>query len=89
MELRREHRFKPNQTVTLRVLGWGSGPVLQTSVLDISGSGMRLRTMLPVPCGTPIEIESEHTITHGSVCRCEPRQDFYELGVKVAMVDSK
>ena len=57
---------------------------MQVGVLDISGSGMRLHSKLPVPCGTPIEIELNHTVARGSVCRCNPVQDFYELGVQVS-----
>ena len=85
----RESRFKPNQTATVRVLGPGPGPILQTTILDLSGNGMRLRTTLPVPCNTPIEIETQHTIAHGSVCRCEAIQDFYELGIQVSTIGSE
>ena len=87
MEQRREHRFKPNQTATLRVLGLRPGPVMQASILDISGSRMRLRSKLPVPCGAPVEIEVNATVAHGSVCRCEPKQGSYELGVQVSMTE--
>ncbi len=86
MEQRREHRFKLNQTATVKVLGLRPGPVIQVGILDISGSGMRLHSKLPVPCGTPIEIEVEvnHTVARGSVCRCKPKQGSYELGVQVS-----
>jgi hypothetical protein len=84
MESRREHRFKPNQTVTVRVLGLRLWPVIQASILDVSGSGMRLRSGLPVPLGTLIEIESDHLVSKGSVCRCESEQDSYEIGIQVS-----
>ena len=84
MEQRREHRFEPNQAVTLKVLGMRPGPVMPASVRDISGSGMRLRTSLPVPCGTPIEIEAQETLTLGSVCRCEPDDGSYTIGVQIS-----
>jgi hypothetical protein len=84
MEQRREYRFKPNQTATVRVLALRPGPVLQACVLDVSGSGMRLRSHLPIPCGAPIEIEVSHAVSHGSVCRCKPEQGSYELGVRVS-----
>jgi hypothetical protein len=83
MEQRKENRFKPNQTATLTVLGMRPGPVLQACILDISGSGMRLRSKLPVPCGARIQIEVNQTVAHGSVCRCEADQDSYELGVQI------
>ncbi len=84
MDQRREHRFEPNQTATIRVLGLRPGPVIQASVLDVSGSGMCLRSKLPVPCGTPIEVELNNAVSHGSVCRCDPEQDSYELGIQVS-----
>ena len=88
---RREYRFKPNQIVTVRVLGLRPGPVLRASMLDVSGSGMRLRSKLPLPCGALVEIESDHLLSRGSVCRCEaepsgqPGQDFYEIGILVSV----
>jgi hypothetical protein len=57
---------------------------MPASVRDISGSGMRLRTSLPVPCGTPIEIEAHETLTLGSVCRCEPDDGSYMIGVQIS-----
>ena len=88
IERRRECRFKPNQIATVRVLALRPGPILQASVLDISGSGLRLRIDLPLPCGAPIEIEWDHLLAHGKVCRCEPEQDSYELGVQVAVIEA-
>ena len=88
IEQRRESRFKPNQMATVRVLAFRPGPVLQASVLDISGSGLRLRIDLPLPCGAPIEIEWDHLLAHGKVCRCEPEQDSYNLGVQIDVVEA-
>jgi hypothetical protein len=84
VEQRREGRFKPNQPATVKVLGLRPGPIIHVAVLDISGSGMRLHSKLPVPCGTPIEIEVNDTVARGSVCRCKPEQGSYELGVEVS-----
>jgi hypothetical protein len=84
VEQRREYRFKPNQQVTLRVLGMRPGPIMSASVCDISGSGMRLRTQLPVPCGTRIEIEAQETLALGSVCRCEPDNGSFSIGVEIS-----
>jgi len=84
VERRREHRFKPNQAVVITVLGLRPGPLVQASVVDISASGMRLRSKVPVPCGTPISIELNDTVSTGSVFRCVSKEDSYELGVKVS-----
>jgi hypothetical protein len=81
---RRESRFKPNGTATVKILGPIPGPTLEVAMLDVSGSGMRLRSQCPVPCGTPVEIRANDTIAHGSVCRCEPQADRYELGIQVS-----
>jgi PilZ domain-containing protein len=57
---------------------------MTASVGDISGSGMRLRTSLPVPCGTSIEIETQEMLALGSVCRCEPDNGSYTIGVQIS-----
>jgi hypothetical protein len=57
---------------------------MQARVCDISGSGMRLRTPLPVPCGTPIEVEAREMLALGSVCRCESDSGSYVLGVQIS-----
>ena len=80
---RREHRFKPDQDATLKVSGWRPGPIMQAAVLDISGSGMRLRTPLPVPCGAPVEICTNETLAHGAVSRCKPDNVSYTVGIRV------
>lgn len=56
---------------------------MQASVLDISGSGMRLLTKSPVPCGASVEVWMNESVAWGSVCRCEPAEDSYELGIQV------
>jgi hypothetical protein len=84
VEQRRESRFKPNQIATVRVLALRPGPILQASVVDVSGSGFRLRISLPLPCGAPIEIEWDHSLARGKVCRCELAEDCYELGIQVS-----
>jgi PilZ domain len=88
---RREPRFKPNQTAVLKVLALRPGPVQVVTILDISGSGMRLRSRLPYPCGAHIELESEHLLSRGTICRCEVEQtgqDFYEIGVHLWLTGS-
>ena len=88
MERRREHRFRPNQAATVRVLALRPGPILQACVLDVSGKGMRLRLHLPLPCGSPIEVEVNDTVTRSNVCRCQPHDGSFEVGVRVAEPDA-
>jgi hypothetical protein len=84
VEQRREHRFKPNQAAVVKVLGLRPGPLVQACVLDISASGMRLRSSVPVPCGVQVSIEVNDTVATGSVFRCDFKEDSYELGIKVS-----
>lgn len=86
MEQRRERRFKPNQAVVIKVLGLRPGPLVQACILDISASGMRLRSKLPIPCGMPVSIEVNDTVATGRVSRCNPKEDSYELGIKVSEI---
>jgi len=82
VQRRREPRFKPNQNATVLVVGFKPGPVINACVLDISSRGMRLRTNSPVPNGTKVDITVNRTVSRGSVCRCEPHGESYELGVR-------
>ncbi len=85
----RESRFKPNQAATLRVLEFNAVPFMQVSVLDISANGMRLRSRLPLDCGASVEIELDHATVRGTICRCQPERDCYELGVQVSITTPK
>jgi len=67
----------------MTVLGYRPGPVVSVRVLDLSGSGMRLRSNLPVPCGMSVNVESNNLVARGEVCRCEPERDSYTLGIQV------
>ena len=90
MNQRRESRFKPNQTATVKVLsnaaGLPPGPIVQACILDYSGSGMRLRSKLPVPCGAQVEIDANSTLVLGQICRCEPAKKGFELGVQIQKI---
>jgi hypothetical protein len=84
VEQRRESRLEPNQIATVKILGLTPGPVLKASVLDISGSGMRIRSKFPIPCGALIEIEANQTVSRGTVCRCDEQGLSYEVGIEVS-----
>jgi hypothetical protein len=81
---RREHRFKPNRDAMLKVSSSRPGPIMHASILDISESGNRLRTPMPVACGTAVEIHTSETLTSGTVCRCEPDNVSYTVGVQLS-----
>ena len=88
MENRCEQRFEVNQGVTVRVLGV-SEPIIQASVLDVSATGMRLRSGLPVACGALVEIGLACTIAQGVIRRCHPTQGSFELGIQVSAITAE
>ena len=90
MERRREPRLEFSGRATLKVL---CAPALSSAadVLDLSGSGMRLRVANPVPCGMPVEIDCGDRMALGEVCRCQPEnagssQGPFIAGVQISQV---
>lgn len=81
MEPRREPRLKANQSVVVTVLGMMSMPPMSGSVLDMSGSGLRLRLPNPVPCGSPVKVESGPIVMSGEVSRCQDDEGAYIVGL--------
>jgi hypothetical protein len=88
VEHRRESRLKISKEVTVRVADPMRGPSTRQSinarVVDVSGSGIRLELALPVPCGTQIEIEDDHTLILGEALRCDPQGDLYVVAIRVS-----
>jgi len=66
------------------VLGAKRNHLIEACVLDISGGGLKLRVPAPVPCGTPVKIDGKHTLMLGKVCRCEPEEGAYTVGVQLS-----
>jgi hypothetical protein len=81
MEHRKEPRLKANQSVMATPLGMIGMPPVSGRVLDMSGSGLRLVLPNPVPCGSPIKVESQHMVMVGEVCRCEPDKSVYTVSL--------
>lgn len=50
-------------------------------VLDMSGSGLQLRLPNPVPCGSPVKVESKHMVMLAEVSRCQVDGDDYIAGL--------
>jgi c-di-GMP-binding flagellar brake protein YcgR len=82
MERRKEPRLKIKQDVTITVLGQviAAAP-MQASVLDISGSGMRLRVPAWIPCGAGIRIDSKNALVLAEVGRCVREGQSYTVAV--------
>lgn len=66
------------------VLGAKGNHLIEACVLDMSGSGLKLRVPAPVPCGTPVKIDGKNTLMLGEVCRCEPEEGAYTVGVQLS-----
>ena len=71
MEQRKETRLKADQTVVVTDLGLASMPPVSGRVLDMSGSGLRLRLPNPLPCGSRVKVETPRMVMLGEVSRCE------------------
>ena len=84
MERRREPRLQFTGTATLQLLGAHASTPIPAEVLDISGSGMRLRLPQPVPCGIPIQIDCGDTLGLGEICRCQPEHPSSPAGPFIA-----
>ena len=66
------------------MLGAKASRLIEGCVLDMSGSGLQLRVPAPIPCGTPIKIDGKNTLMLGEVCRCEPAEGAYTVGVQLS-----
>ena len=58
--------------------------VIEAYILDIAGSGLHLRMPESVSCGTPVKIEGNNTLMLGDVCRCEPAEGAFMVGVQLS-----
>ncbi len=52
-------------------LGLLGMPPMCGRALDMSGSGLKLRLPNPLPCGSPVKVETQHMVLLGEVRRCE------------------
>ncbi len=58
-------------------------PPVEGRVVDISGSGLRVRVPNPLPCGSPVKIETKNMVMMGEVARCEDMGDGYLAGLMI------
>ena len=56
---------------------------MDVGVVDMSDGGLRVRASAPVPCGTPVKIDGNHTLMLGEVCRCVPEEGAYTVGIQL------
>jgi PilZ domain len=84
---RKEKRFNVSKTVSLRVLAAAPGPslgkLIDASIIDFSGNGMRVCLQYSVPCGVPVEIMDKDTVIIGTICHCARQDDAFVVGIRI------
>lgn len=89
MDKRRESRLNANTPVTVTLQGMLGDPQMSGNVLDMAGSGLRVRTDLPLPSGARVKVETAETLMIGEVVRCEPLGAGYALGLALSEVRAR
>jgi hypothetical protein len=84
MERRKESRLKANQAVIVFSFGSMQMPPVAGRTLDVSGSGLRLRLPNPIPCGSPVKVESDEIVMLGEVCQCVSDSEGYIVSLMVS-----
>jgi hypothetical protein len=84
IERRREHRVRTEEAVVITLLGPMGGPPIPSTVIDISGSGLRILSPRPFPCGVLLKVEGRARLLLGEVLRSEPAGDSFAIGIKVS-----
>lgn len=86
MERRKEARFETRQAVALTWLG-DTDVLLEATLVNLSGRGMRLRLDRPLPADAAVRIEIDDTLMLGEVCYCGPSDDGgFAVGVELEQV---
>jgi hypothetical protein len=83
-EQRREQRLAADTAVTVTVLRVLGEPKASGTVIDMSGTGLRLNLPLPIPCGAQVKVETDGMLLLGEVMRCEPLGLAYSVGLSLS-----
>lgn len=82
MERREKPRLKVTQPVNLLPFNAQRRHLVEVCVLDISDSGVQLRSPTPIACDTQVSIEREDVL--GTVCSCEAHEGAYNVGIQLS-----
>ena len=52
-------------------------PAVTGRAIDMSSRALRLRLPNPIPCGSPVRVETDDMVTLGEVSRCQYDLDSY------------
>ena len=85
-EMRKEPRYKTDETVSLQTLNPFSTERYPGQLADVSRSGMKLQTQVRVECGTLIKISLKNVIAFGEVRYCVEVGDAFHFGVQLSQM---
>lgn len=87
-ERRRERRYVTNDAVEFQLLPSESRPRVPGTVLDVSRSGLRLESVLPIAKGVRLQIWlHDGTVIFGESRYCHPISGRYHVGIAIAVVE--
>jgi hypothetical protein len=89
VEERRERRLAIDTPVQVSVKGLLGDPVFSGRVIDMSGSGLQISVLSPIPCGARVEVETNSTLILGEVVRCEEAAPGYAVGIALSEVRAR
>ena len=89
MERRKEQRLRINRSAAVTVLGSTNGdamanPPMEGQILEISGTGLRVRVHSAIPYDAPIRVDANDVMMLGEVTRCEPDDDAFIVGIQLS-----
>src|SRR5690348_10609843 len=82
MESRQEARFEVDQEVTVTLLG-DVETTVAGKIVNVSGTGLCVRSNEAISPGTPLKIELADTLVLGEVIYCRPQEEFYCSGISL------
>jgi|HubBroStandDraft_6_1064221.scaffolds.fasta_scaffold654036_2 hypothetical protein len=83
MDRRKQPRVEINREVMVTILGNPDSPPFQAVAMDMSGTGMRILSPLPVPYQAAVKVEVDALLLLGEVIRIERGVLGHTLGLKL------
>jgi hypothetical protein len=83
IDRRREPRVQANEPVRVTLLGHPGGPSISCTALDISGSGLSIRSPRPLPGGAAVKVEGANLLLLGDVMWWRPMEEEFHIGIKI------
>jgi PilZ domain-containing protein len=83
MERRKQPRVNIDQEVTVTILGTPDSSPFAAAAVEISGSGMRILSPVPVPYQAAVKVQAGDLLLLGEVIRVESGKQGHMLAVKL------